>query len=106
MAQSQNLRTAVINFSNTGDNTVIAGVTGRVIKVYKFFFTSTAATNLTYYDGAGGTALSGTLDTQPDGGWWAEYDGTPYFVCSPGNAFVINQSGTSSIQGTVYYQLL
>lgn len=100
--QGQNqLTSAAINFSNTGANTVVAAVTGRRIRVWKMNFTCTTASNLTFEDGS--TALSGAYDLQANGSIFFPYDSAPYYETTIGAGFVISQSGTSSIQGTVYY---
>ena len=106
MATRRVPNSAVINFNTTGDNTVIAALANAPINVVGIDFTVSAATNITFKGGnaASPTALSGaiqltgagsslTLQIQPD----------TYFYCAPGTAFVMNQSGTAQVSGTVYY---
>lgn len=94
-----------ISFSNTGDNTVVAAVAGKSVRVFRIFFVCSAATNVTIKDGAG-TNLTGAMSMGANGGFTLDYmDGSePWFFTSSGNAFIINQSGTAQISGTVFYQ--
>ena len=104
MSQIMQFRTAVLDFNSNGDNTAIAGVTATTIKVWKIIFTTGAAVDVTFKDGAS-TALSGALVFSDVGSMVLYYDGSPHWVTSPGNDFVINLSGGVSIQGTIYYTL-
>lgn len=106
MAQVEHLRSAVVNCNSTGDNTLIAAVAGRTIKVKALSLTFTTATNVTFYSAAAGTALSGTFDLQANSSMYEGDTGNTVYTCNPGEAFVLNQSGTASIQGYVKYQLL
>jgi hypothetical protein len=72
------------------------------INVYGLFFTVDAATNVTFK--AGSTALSGTIDFANAGtSMTLQQSDEPYFYVAPGSAFVINQSGTANVKGTVFY---
>ncbi len=103
MSDRQNFRQAVLNFASNGDNTAIAAVTGTIINVWKIVFTTAAAVNVIFKDGS--TALSGALIFGGNGSMVLYYDGSPHYVVSPGNAFIINLSGPVGIAGTVYYTL-
>lgn len=97
-----NLSSASINFSTTGDNTIIAGVSGQTIRVFKAFFNVSAATNITFKDGAA-TNLTGALNLSSGQGMTLDFDSEPWFITSAGNAFIINQSGTAQVSGRIYY---
>lgn len=98
------LKTAAVNFNSTGDNIVVAAQTGCSIFVYGISLTATTATNLTMYSKTpSGTALSGAYDLQANGSMTFVPGDSPLWVTNPGEAFVINQSGTASVQGTVYF---
>jgi hypothetical protein len=95
---------AAINFTATGDNTVVAGVAGQQIRVYRIFFVVSAATTITFKDGAG-TNLTGAISMLANGSFVLDFDfdNHPWFTTSVGNAFVINQSGTAQVSGRVYF---
>jgi hypothetical protein len=97
-----NLALAAISFTATGDNTLVTGVAGKIISVYKIYLAASAATNLTFKDGAS-TTQSGAIPMAVNGQLVFVYDTTPWFFASPGNNFVLNQSGTAQVSGTIYY---
>jgi hypothetical protein len=96
------LTNAVINFSNTGDNTIIAAIASTRILVHRLWLVGSTASNITFKDGAG-TSLSGAVPMAANGGITFDLTGEPWFTTALGNAFIINQSGTAQISGTVYY---
>lgn len=90
-----------IDFSSTGDNTVIAGISGQTIRVWRIFFVLSAATNLTFKNGS--ISLTGAMSMAANGSFLLDLQGDPWFVTSSGNNFIINQSGTAQVSGTIFY---
>lgn len=106
MSQITQFKTAALSFSSSGDNAAIAAVSGSPIKVWKIFFASAGAVNVTFYNGLAGTALSGAVPlTAAGSSFTLPYDGSPHFVTSPGLAFNINLSSGVACTGMVYYTL-
>lgn len=102
MSDRRVFKTAAITGTGTGDNTIIAAVTGRSIYVWKIFFTCAGAVNVTFKDGT--TALSGAIILTANGSSMSlSYDGAPWFSTTNGNAFVINSSGAVALSGIVHY---
>lgn len=95
-------RNTPLSFSAGGDNTIIAAPANGPINIYGISFTVTAATNITFKDGT--TALTGAIVLTGNGSslTWPLQD-EPYLVVLPGDAFVINQSGSATIGGIVWY---
>lgn len=103
MSARRVFKTAAITGTGTGDNTIIAAVTGRSIYVWKIWFTAAGAVNTTFKDGAS-TSLSGAAVLSGSGSAFTLlYDGSPHFVTSLGNAFIINSSGAVALTGQIYY---
>lgn len=100
---SATLTEAAIDFSTTGNNTVVSGVANKTVRVFRIFFVCSAATNITIKDGSD-TALTGAMSMSANGGFTLDAIGEAWFRTSAGNAFVIHQSGTAQISGRVYYQ--
>jgi hypothetical protein len=92
---------AVINFSGSGLNGIIPGVSGQIIKLYKLFFVAQAATVITFQDGA--TPLSGPIGFTANGSLTLMFDTKPWFVTSAGNALNLNSTNAVQVGGTVYY---
>lgn len=95
---------AIINFTNTGDNTVIAAA-AKPIQVIALFLTVAGATTIIFKDGATGLTGAITLGaTNPP--MLLPCTNMPWFVTTPGNGFVINQSGAVQISGRIYYNVM
>lgn len=95
-----NLLSIAVTTSTSGDQTAIAAVAGQTIRVYDIALACDSANALTFKDGA--TALSGamkvsglSLDMSPHG--------RPRFICTKGNAFVINLGSAVQTSGTIWY---
>ncbi len=104
MSQIIKCRVAAINASASGDNTLVAAVSGSPITVWKAWFVNTAAVNFKFKDGAAidfhpAAVLSG------NGSVFFAYDGQPYFTTTLGNALILNLSGAVQCSGVVYYTL-
>jgi hypothetical protein len=97
------VKTAAISFTTTGDNTIIAAVAGKLITVISLLLVSTGTTNITIKDGA--NLLSGAMPLAAGIPLILSPDATlDYFATTSGtNNFVLNQSGAVQISGTVWY---
>jgi hypothetical protein len=95
------LTEASIDFSATGDNTLVAGAASQSVKVYKLFFVASAATTIIFKHA--GTALTGPITLAAGGSVVLDFDAEPWFTTGSAEAFVLNQSGTAQISGRVYY---
>jgi hypothetical protein len=94
---------APLNLSSTGDNVVISAPTNGPINVYGIVFTVTGATNITFKDSVVG-ALSGAIVLTANGSSVTlPVSEEPWFYTQPGSTFIINQSGSATIGGMIYY---
>jgi len=91
---------AAINFSTSGDNTIVSGVLNKTIRALQFFFVLAGATNLTYKSGS--TALSGALNFPAAGAQVQDFIQLP-LTCNLSDSFVINSSAAVQVGGTVWY---
>jgi len=96
------LQNAVISFSTAADQTVIAAVSGKQIKVYALNLVAAGATTVTVKDGS--TALTGAMTLATGVPITYEAGPFPWFVTSQGNALVINDSGAVQVSGNVLYE--
>lgn len=96
-----NLKVAVIEHAAMGDNTIVAGVAGRRVKLVHLNFLSRAAVNARLKSGAG-TNLSGVYQFLGPNG--LAFDGRYHpLMTNAGDAFVINLSAAVEIDGFVLY---
>lgn len=94
-----------VNFSSSGDNTVIAGATSLVIRVYRLSLVVASATSLEFKDGTG-TVLGGPYPLAASESIVLDFTFAgmpPWFTTSAGNGFVINSSNAVQIGGEVDY---
>ena len=94
-----------INFSSSGDNTVIAGAANLVIRVYRLSLVVASATSLEFKDGTG-TVLAGPYPLAANESIVLDFTFAgmpPWYTTSVGNGFVINSSNAVQIGGEVDY---
>ncbi len=96
------LLTAVINFSASGDNTIVAAPgAGKKLRIYKVFAVMDRGNQakLTYKSGS--TAKSGPMDLEilVDENTWGLF-----LECGVNEAFVINSSAAVQVSGYVLYR--
>jgi hypothetical protein len=103
--EANSLRHAAFTVSSTGDNDLIAAVTGKKIRVYELQYFSDGTTSVKLKDGAS-TDLTKNMPVVANGSNGFANNGYAHFETAPGNAFVINQSGTANLSGYVKYVLV
>ena len=99
-ARDDDLRSAVIDFSGSGDTTIIAAAAG-VIRVARLFLVCAGATALVFKDGS--AALSGAVPLITGVPLILGFDTRSWFRCAPGHAFVVNSSNGVQVSGICYY---
>lgn len=97
------LKSAVINFNSSGDNTVIAAVAAGPINVYGIQFTVAGATNITYKDSVAGNLSGAEVLTANGSAVTLQIAEAPYFAIQAGSAFVMNSSQAVQVSGQVWY---
>lgn len=102
MLAASQLTSAVISFSNTGANTLVSVTTAQqTIRVFRMLFIVDAATSVTVMSGS--TALSGALSFVANQGLVLDFSGDPWYTTAAGEAFILSQSGTALVAGTIWY---
>lgn len=102
-AGSPTLLAAKIDFSASGNTTIVAGVATQIVKVYRLLLVVAAATNIAFKDGAS-TALSGAMALVAAGASiTCTAEAVPHFSTAAGNGFVINSSNAVQVSGVVWY---
>jgi hypothetical protein len=98
------VKRAVINHADSGDNTIVAAVTGKKIRVLSMWFSVAGAVNTRFESGAGGTALTGVQE------WGAKGDGQVlpfnplgWFETAAATLLNLELSGAVSVDGAIQY---
>lgn len=99
------VKTAKIDATASGDNTVVAAVAGYGIQVLSYDLVTDGAVAAYWRDGTGGTALSGAKSFAANGGETKGYNPHGHVRTSPGNALVLNLSGATAARGELTYRL-
>ena len=92
---------AVIDFSGSGANTIVAGVAGKKIYIFRLYFILGGASNLTFKDGS--TALTGAMPFLANGYMVLDPTLVPWHECASGDAFIINSSNAVQVSGAIGY---
>jgi hypothetical protein len=98
---------AAISFNASGANTVVAGSSGKTIRIYRIFFVNadgSTTTQITIKDSTP-TSFSGAFPLIPAGSFSGDGNGDPLFITASGKGFVINSSAAVQISGTVWYTI-
>lgn len=104
---SQVAKRAIIDGATSGDNTLVAAVTGKRIRVLALFsiMTGTAVT-IRFESGAGGTALTGQMQPTQGGGFVLPYNPLGWFETAAGELLNMELSGAQSVDGVLNYVLI
>lgn len=95
---------ASITASASGDNTVVAAVTGKKIQVERFLIMSSGSVNAKWRSGT--TDISGLLYLVANSGATAPGFGSEYWLETvAGQALVLNLSAAVPVGGLVVYEL-
>ena len=92
---------AAINFSGSGNNTVVTGVVGKKIKILQIYLVLGGASNLTFLSGL--TALTGLMDFSSNGAFVLDFGQLPLTCVNVLDSFIINSSSGVQVGGTVWY---
>jgi hypothetical protein len=99
----QQIKSAAISFTTTGDNTIVAASAGKLITVIALLLVSTAPTNITVKDGS--NLLSGAMPLAAGVPLVLPVDPTVdwYSTTAAANNLILNQSGAVQVSGTVWF---
>lgn len=101
--EKRSYKSAAINVAGNGDNTIVAAVGGKRIKVFAIVLNVTGTVNAKWKDGAAAD-LTGDMNFQAREGYAINVV-PPAFVLgtTAGNALILNLSGAIAVDGWVAY---
>jgi hypothetical protein len=104
------LQTKNISISTSGDNTIVAGVANNPIRIWNLVLTNNVATAnvVLVKDGASTTLATLSLPASVGGSVVLQIGDTSTgstFQTSPGNAFILNLSAATVVNGYVNYSI-
>lgn len=96
---------AVIAAASLGDNTLVAAVTGKKIRVLAAVLVASGGANTVRFEsGAGGTALTGLMDLAADGQLVLPRNGSGWFETAAGALLNLELSVATSVAGMLVYE--
>lgn len=94
---------AVINSSSSGDTSIVAAVTSKVIRVLSYVLVADGAVAAKFTSGAAGTALTGAMSLAANGGVAAPFNPVGHFQTASNTALVLNLSAAVGVRGHLTY---
>ncbi len=100
----QGVKRAVIDAAGSGDNTLVAAVTGKKIRVLACFLIMTGtAVTIRFESGTGGTALTGQMQPTQGGGFVLPYNPVGWMETASATLLNLELSGAQSVDGVLIY---
>jgi hypothetical protein len=93
---------AAVNVNTSGDNTLVTGISGTVIRLYRLLLVPSAALTITIKDGSS-TVLLGPMAIGANQILKLSFDSQPWAVTSMGNNLIINLSAGTQTGGASFY---
>lgn len=94
---------AIIDAATSGDNTLVAAVTSRRIRVLALFLVSAGTVNVRFESGAGGTALTGQMNLVANTGFVLPYNPAGWFETGVNTLLNLELSAAISVDGALTY---
>jgi hypothetical protein len=94
---------AAIDAASSGDNTLLAAVASRKIRVLSCFLVAAGSVNVRFEDGAGGTALTGQMNLVANTGFVLPYNPHGWFETSVNTLLNLELSAAVSVDGCLTY---
>lgn len=94
---------AAIDAATSGNNTIVAAVTGKKIRVLSAFVVAAGAVTARFESGADGTALTGQMSLAANGGFVLPFNPVGHFETAAGVLLNLELSGAVSVDGSVTY---
>lgn len=94
---------AIIDAATSGDNTLVAAVTSKKIRVLSLMLVAAGTVNVRFESGAGGTALSGQMQLTAQTGFALNYSPVGWFETGSNTLLNLELSGAVSCDGLLVY---
>lgn len=93
----------VINATTNGDNTIVAAVAAKKIRVLSYSLVADAAVGVAFEDGAGGTELSGQMAFAANGGISVPFSPVGHFETTANTLLNIETDAVANVRGHLCY---
>lgn len=100
---TQRFKRAVIDAATSGDNTIIAAVAGKKLRVYQLVLISAGTVTTRWESGTAGNFLSGEMTLAVNTGYAPPWCPAGHFETVAGEALNLQLSGAVSVDGWLVY---
>jgi hypothetical protein len=100
---SDTAKYAIIDAAGSGNNTLVAAVTGKKIRVLAFVMVGAGIVNVAFQSGAGGTALSGAMPLIANSVVFGSYNPLGWFETAAAALLNLNLSAAIGVRGMLTY---
>lgn len=97
---------AAINVAGLGNNTLVAAVTGKKIRVLGVVLIAGGTVNVRFESGAGGTAMSGIIELTAQAGFTAPTTEIGWMETAAGSLLNLELSAAVNVDGFLVYATL
>jgi hypothetical protein len=94
---------AVIDVASSGDNTVLAAVASKKIRVLALMLVASGTVNVRFESGAGGTALTGIMPLVANSGFVLPHNPLGWFETASNTLLNLELGGAVSVDGCLTY---
>lgn len=94
---------AIIDAASSGDNTLVASVSSKKIRVLALFMVSAGTVNVRFESGAAGTALTGQMNLIANSGFTLPFNPVGWFETAATTLLNLELSGAVSVDGALVY---
>lgn len=94
---------AIIDAASSGDNTLVASVSSKKIRVLAAFMVAAGSVNVRFESGAGGTALTGQMNLVVNTGFVLPFNPAGWFETAATTLLNLELSAAISVDGALVY---
>jgi hypothetical protein len=94
---------AAIDAATSGNNTLVAAVTSKKVRVLSAFLVSAGTVNVRFESGADGTALTGQMNLVANTGFVLPFNPAGWFETGSNTLLNLELSGAVSVDGSLCY---
>ena len=100
------LQYASVDAASSGDNTLVAAVAGKRIRVLSLFLVASGAVTVAFESSASGTALTGDMNVGANGNVVMPFNPEGWFQTVAGELLNMELGGATSVDGCLTYVLV
>ncbi len=102
-AHKRSIKYAAISASSSGDNTIVAAVADKRVRVLSCFLVAAAAVTAKFQSGAAGTDLTGAASLSANGGYVLPFNEGGWFQTDPSTLLNLSLGGAQAVAGSISY---